>query len=60
MNVDRLPGDTNIAFSSVTDVTWSYFVKENHTHFPQKTSTSISQVIKALQSRHKLRNIHDT
>lgn len=46
MNVNGLPGETNIEFTSVTDTTWSYYVKENHTHFPQKTSTSISQVIK--------------
>lgn len=57
MNVNGLPGETNIAFTSVTDTTWSYYVKENHTHFPQKTSTSLSQV--QIQSRHKLRNIHD-
>lgn len=54
MNVNELAGDINITFSFVTDGTWSYSAKENLTHFPQKTRTSISQVISHLKSRHKL------
>jgi len=46
MNVNAFPEDMNVIFYSVTDITWSYYVTENHTHFLQKTNASISEVIK--------------
>lgn len=46
MNMNDLAGDINITFSYVTDRTWSYSVKEDLSHFPQKARTSTSQVMK--------------